>query len=187
MGDYALTLVDSLDTFAVRPKSLFCRATSLSRPLGLQMLNDKSGFEQAIRETIEHVSFDVDSRVQVFEVTIRMMGGLVSRVCVEYVDTHSQASPSQLSGHLLAMPGAYTRSDPSTYHSSIRGFSLPWYRSELLHIAHDLGRRLLPAFETPTGIPFARVHLQRGLRGKGGKGESGETCSAGADTSPSRR
>ncbi|BGP03907.1 hypothetical protein JCM10021v2_007655 [Rhodotorula toruloides] len=141
MGDYALTLVDSLDTFA--------------------MLNDKAGFEQAIRETIEHVSFDVDSRVQVFEVTIRMMGGL-------------------LSGHLLAMPGAYNRSDPSTFHSSIRGFSLPWYRSELLHLAHDLGRRLLPAFETPTGIPFARVHLQRGLRGKGGKGESGETCSAGA-------
>ncbi|BGO96067.1 hypothetical protein NBRC10512v2_007784 [Rhodotorula toruloides] len=141
LGDYALTLVDSLDTFA--------------------MLNDKFAFEQAIRETIEHVSFDVDSRVQVFEVTIRMMGGL-------------------LSGHLLAMPGTYNRSDPSTYHSSIRGFSLPWYRSELLHIAHDLGRRLLPAFETPTGIPFARVHLQRGLRGKGGKGESGETCSAGA-------
>lgn len=78
------------------------------------------------------------------------------------------------------MPGTYNRSDPSTFHSSIRGFSLPWYRSELLHLAHDLGRRLLPAFGTSTGIPFARVHLQRGLRGKGGKGESGETCSAGA-------
>ncbi|GEM11334.1 ER degradation enhancer, mannosidase alpha-like 1, glycoside hydrolase family 47 protein [Rhodotorula toruloides] len=121
MGDYALTLVDSLDTFA--------------------MLNDKEGFEQAVRETIEHVSFDVDSRVQVFEVTIRMMGGL-------------------LSGHLLAMPDTYfNRSDPSTFHSSVRGFSLPWYRSELLHLAHDLGRRLLPAFETPTGIPFARACL----------------------------
>ncbi|GAA5873021.1 hypothetical protein JCM1840_007299 [Sporobolomyces johnsonii] len=140
MGDYALTLVDSLDTFA--------------------MLGDRQGFEQAVRETIEHVQFDVDSRVQVFEVTIRMMGGL-------------------LAGHLLASPPS-SSSNSSTFSSSIRGFSLPWYRSELLHLAHDLGRRLLPAFATPTGIPFARIHLQRGLRSKDGKGESGETCSAGA-------
>ncbi|GAA5939158.1 hypothetical protein JCM1841_003340 [Sporobolomyces salmonicolor] len=144
MGDYALTLVDSLDTFA--------------------MLGDREGFEQAVRETIEQVHFDVDSRVQVFEVTIRMMGGL-------------------LAGHLLASPSSSFSSssdNPSTFSSSLRGFSLPWYRSELLHLAHDLGRRLLPAFATPTGIPFARIHLQRGLRGKDGKGESGETCSAGA-------
>ncbi|BGP52119.1 hypothetical protein JCM10450v2_008090 [Rhodotorula kratochvilovae] len=143
MGDYLLTVVDSLDTFP--------------------MLNDKPGFEQAVREVIQHVSFDLDSRVQVFEVTIRMMGGL-------------------LSGHLLALepspPG--TPQNGSTFTSSIRGFSLPWYRSELLHLAHDLGRRLLPAFETPTGIPFARVHLRDAVRGRGGKGESGETCAAGA-------
>ncbi|GAA5882976.1 hypothetical protein JCM16303_006771 [Sporobolomyces ruberrimus] len=147
MGDYALTLVDSLDTFA--------------------MLNDKAGFEQAVKETITHVNFDVDSRVQVFEVTIRMMGGL-------------------LSGHLLALDSTTTiptnsSSPPSTsFSSSIKGFSLPWYRGELLDLAHDLGKRLLPAFESPTGIPYARVHLQKGLRGKDGKGESGETCSAGA-------
>ncbi|GAA5884084.1 hypothetical protein JCM6882_002133 [Rhodosporidiobolus microsporus] len=142
MGDYALTLVDSLDTFA--------------------MLNDRPSFESAIRETIAHVSFNVDSRVQVFEVTIRMMGGL-------------------LSGHLLAQPPSTNASDPSTFSSSIKGFALPWYRGELLRLARDLGERLLPAFETPTGIPFARVHLQRGLRGgREGKAESPETCSAGA-------
>jgi len=44
------------------------------------MLDDIAGFEQAVRETIQHVNFDVDSRVQVFEVTIRMMGGLVSLI-----------------------------------------------------------------------------------------------------------
>ncbi|GAA5836364.1 hypothetical protein JCM11251_001473 [Rhodosporidiobolus azoricus] len=143
MGDYVLTLVDSLDTFA--------------------MLDDLPSFESAIRETISHVSFDVDSRVQVFEVTIRMMGGL-------------------LSGHLLANPSPPSPStDPRSFSSSIKGFSLPWYKGELLDLAHDLGKRLLPAFETPTGIPFARVHLQRGLKGgKEGKAESGETCSAGA-------
>ncbi|BGP20642.1 hypothetical protein JCM10213v2_008805 [Rhodosporidiobolus nylandii] len=119
------------------------------------ILNDRPGFEQAIREVITHVSFDVNSRVQVFEVTIRMLGGL-------------------LSGHLLA--------SPTPPYSSIRGFALDWYRGELLDLAVDLGRRLMPAFATPTGIPFARVHLQRGLKGKGGKGESGETCAAGASS-----
>ncbi|KAK4056367.1 hypothetical protein OIO90_002510 [Microbotryomycetes sp. JL221] len=124
MGDYCLTLVDSLDTFAI--------------------LDDRSGFEQAIRETIQHVSFDRDSRVQVFEVTIRMLGGL-------------------LSGHLLA-------TDPT------KGYALPWYSGQLLTLATDLGNRLLPAFNTPTGIPYARIHLQKGVR----KGDTLETCSAGA-------
>lgn len=173
MGDYLLTVVDSLDTFA--------------------MLGDKSAFEEAVREVIEHVSFDVDSRVQVFEVTIRMMGGLVralslslsSRAWAEPLADAPPARP-QLSGHLLALPPPESSAprNASAFSSSIRGFDFPWYRSELLHLAHDLGRRLLPAFDTPTGIPFARVHLQTGVRsgtGKGGKAlETGETCAAGA-------
>lgn len=57
-GDYVLTLVDTLDTFAI--------------------LGDYENFENGVREVIQHVGFDKDSRVQVFEVTIRMLGGLVS-------------------------------------------------------------------------------------------------------------
>lgn len=34
---------------------------------------------------------------------------------------------------------------------------LTWYRGELLHMAKDVGYRLLPAFNTTTGIPHARV------------------------------
>ncbi|KAM0748164.1 hypothetical protein T439DRAFT_382639 [Meredithblackwellia eburnea MCA 4105] len=124
MGDFSLTLVDSLDAFAI--------------------LGDREGFENAVREVIQHVSFDRDSRVQVFEVTIRMLGGL-------------------LSGHMLA-------TNPK------RGYALKWYDGELLTLAHDLGRRLLPAFQTPTGIPFPRIHLQHGVR----RGETTETCAAGA-------
>lgn len=41
------------------------------------------------------------------------------------------------------------------------GFGLSWYKDELLHLAHDLGKRLLPAFNTSTGIPFARVGKAR--------------------------
>lgn len=39
------------------------------------------------------------------------------------------------------------------------GDFLSWYRGELLTLAHDLGRRLLPAFNTSTGIPHSRVRF----------------------------
>ncbi|KAJ1552377.1 ER degradation-enhancing alpha-mannosidase-like protein 1, partial [Cladochytrium tenue] len=122
LGGYALTLVDTLDVFAV--------------------LGDRAGFERAVRLTLEHVSFDVDSRVSVFEATIRMLGGL-------------------LAAHQLA-------ADP---HSNV---FLSGYRSGLLDLALDLGHRLLPAFETPTGIPYSR----RGVLPE----ENNDTCTACAGT-----
>lgn len=36
---------------------------------------------------------------------------------------------------------------------------LQWYNGELLAMAEDLGRRLLPAFNTSTGIPHGRVNI----------------------------
>ena len=78
-----------------------------------------------MKKVIQHVHFDLDNRVQVFEVTIRVLGGL-------------------LSGHLLASEKKY-------------GFYLNWYNNELLELAHDLADRLMPAFDTPQGIPFPRV------------------------------
>ncbi|KAI0232442.1 hypothetical protein L0F63_005231 [Massospora cicadina] len=126
-GDFSLTLVDSLDMLAV--------------------VGDFEAFERAVRLVIRDVHFDVDSRVQVFEATIRMMGGL-------------------LSAHLLA-------TEPSL------GFALSWYRGELLALAHDLGKRLLPAFAaSPTAFPFARVNLRHGVDAY----ETTETCTAGVGT-----
>lgn len=90
MGDYILTVVDSLDTFPVScPFLPDLSSRERLRSGSLQMLDDKPGFEQAVRETIDHVSFDVDSRVQVFEVTIRMMGGLVGRPSEAFLIRHS--------------------------------------------------------------------------------------------------
>ncbi len=104
-GNFSLTLIDSLDTLIV--------------------LNDRAGFEDAIHKVIRWVSFDVNTKPQIFETNIRVLGGL-------------------LSGHLFA--------------SRIgQPFHLPWYHGELLVMAHDLGQRLLPAFSTPTGLPYARV------------------------------
>ncbi|KAK7470737.1 hypothetical protein VKT23_002158 [Stygiomarasmius scandens] len=122
-GNFSLTLIDVLDTFVV--------------------LNDPKGFESAVRNVIDWVSFDVNTKPQVFETTIRVLGGL-------------------LSGHIFA-----NQTGP---------FHLPWYRGELLDLATDLGNRLMTAFKTPTGLPFARVNLRHGLM----KGESLDTCTAGA-------
>ena len=100
-----MTLLDVLDTFVV--------------------LNDTAGFENAVRNVIDWVSFDVNTKPQVFETNIRVLGGLLS--------AHQWATkPNQ-------------------------AFYLPWYNGELLSLAHDLGKRLLPAFNTQTGIPYARV------------------------------
>jgi mannosidase alpha-like ER degradation enhancer 1 len=106
-GNYSLTLIDVLDTLVV--------------------LGDPPGFQNAVRNVLDWVSFDVNTKPQVFETTIRVLGGL-------------------LSGHIFA-------SQPN------QPFYLPWYRDQLLILAYDLGKRLLPAFSTPTGLPFARVRV----------------------------
>ncbi|CAK5275566.1 unnamed protein product [Mycena citricolor] len=57
-GNFSLTLIDVLDTLVV--------------------LDDRPGFEQAVKNVIEWVSFDVNTRPQVFETNIRVLGGLLS-------------------------------------------------------------------------------------------------------------
>jgi len=68
---------------------------------------------------VERLSFDKDLSVKNFEITIRMLGGLLSGW--------------QLTG------------DP-----------------RLLRLADDLGTRLLPAFASPTGMPYTFVNLKTG-------------------------
>ncbi|KAJ2954390.1 hypothetical protein O0L34_g2653 [Tuta absoluta] len=128
LGNFSLTLVDSLDTLAV--------------------MGDFSEFSRAIKLIVKDVTFDHDIVVSVFETNIRMLGGL-------------------LSAHVLALT---LKPDVPV---------LQWYAGELLAMAEDLGRRLLPAFNTSTGIPHGKVNLRHGLRGMS---ESRETCTACAGT-----
>jgi mannosidase alpha-like ER degradation enhancer 2 len=79
----------------------------------------RSEAADAKRLILERLSFDRDVSVQVFEVTIRLLGGLLAAY--------------QLDG------------DP-----------------RFLHLATDLGDRLLPAFRSPTGMPFRYVNLRTG-------------------------
>ncbi|KAL3700789.1 hypothetical protein R1sor_018811 [Riccia sorocarpa] len=70
-----------------------------------------------------------------------------------------------LSGHLIA-------SDQST------GMKVDGYQNELLILAEALGRKLLPAFDTPTGIPYGSVNLLYGVSDD----ESQVTSTAGGGT-----
>ena len=66
-----------------------------------------------------HLTFDKDISVQNFEITIRLLGGLLSSY--------------ELTGD-----------------------------KRLLRLAEDLGNRLLPVFESPTGLPYRYVNLKNG-------------------------
>ncbi|CAF3956559.1 unnamed protein product [Adineta steineri] len=133
LGNFSLTLVDSLDTLAV-----------------VGMFDE---FEQAVRQVIQYVTFDRDVVVSVFETNIRMIGGLLGgHICAKYIHLHH---PLRLS----------------------------WYRDELLVLAHDLGLRLLPAFNTTSGLPLPRVNLRYGIDLTLSKSERERfTCTACAGT-----
>lgn len=94
-----LTLIDALDTMWI---------------LGL-----KEEFNEAKKWVMNNLSFDKNVDVNLFESTIRILGGLLS-----------------------------------TYHLS--GDSL------FLDKAIDIGNRLMPAFNTPSKIPYSDVNIGRG-------------------------
>jgi mannosidase alpha-like ER degradation enhancer 1 len=49
------------------------------------------------------------------------------------------------------------------------------YQDQLLHLAENLGNRFLPAFETPTGLPYAWINLKYGVM----ENETTETSTSG--------
>lgn len=112
MGNFSLTLIDSLDTLAVFGKF--------------------DEFENAVRLVITNTRFDSDVVVSVFETNIRVLGGL-------------------LGGHVMA-----------TFLKKKRK-GMQWYNNELRDMAREVGMRLLPAFNTTTGIPYPKVNLLHGI------------------------
>ncbi|KAK3921243.1 ER degradation-enhancing alpha-mannosidase-like protein 3 [Frankliniella fusca] len=92
-----------------------------------------------------------------------------SDIIVSVFETNIRVLGGLLSGHILA---EYLQLNMNVMH---------WYRGELLQLAKDIGFRLLPAFNTTTGIPHARVNLRHGLKVRGLE-SSRETCTACAGT-----
>ncbi|KAJ9522770.1 hypothetical protein QJQ45_019828, partial [Haematococcus lacustris] len=135
-GGIGVTLIDSLDT--------------------LMVMNRKWDIAHAVELINEQISFDKDAKVHVFEVVIRVLGGL-------------------LSGHVLLerqpQPSGRTPYDGS-----------------LLRHARDLALRLLPAFNTSSGLPALFINLRKArMAGRqAGSGldpsEGSVTCTACAGT-----
>ena len=94
-----MTAVDSLDTMIL-----------------MDMDDEAAATKQYI---LDNLSFDKDIEVQNFEITIRLLGGLLTNY--------------QLTGD-----------------------------KRLLNLAEDLGNRLLPVFNSPTGMPYRYVNLKTG-------------------------
>ena len=94
-----MTAVDSLDTMI------------------LMELDDEAALTK--KYILDNLSFDKDIEVQNFEVTIRLLGGLLT---------------------------IYQMTNDKRF----------------LNLAEDLGKRLLPVFESPTGMPYRYVNLKTG-------------------------
>lgn len=107
-------------------------------------------FADAVRNISSSLTFQIDDTVSVFETTIRVLGGL-------------------LSAHGLLTEGF----DDTGFEKDVW---LPEYDGKLLSLAKDLADRLMPAFNTPTGIPFGAVNLVHGVE----KNESRVASTAGA-------
>lgn len=93
-----------------------------------QVLGAIDEFDIALRQVIRDITFDTDLVVSVFETNIRVLGGL-------------------LGGHFAAMA-----LKEKGHHQ------LNWYNGQLLRMAEEVGTRLLPAFNTSTGLPYPKVN-----------------------------
>ena len=85
------------------------------------MMGLKAEAADAQSVIFDKLTFDLDASVQVFEVTIRLLGGLIS-------------------AHQMTKEPKY------------------------LTLADDLGKRLLPAFTSATGMPYRFVNLRTGVK-----------------------
>ena len=194
MGNYSLTLIDSLSTLAI-----LAGGPQDKTRIGPQALSD---FQDGIAKFVKHYGdgrqgpsgqgirafgFDLDSKVQVFETVIRGVGGLLSAHLfaigeLPILGYHPQPASNGLSDDPLEL-------DPIPWPNGFK------YDGQLLRLALDLAQRLLPAFYTDTGIPYPRVNLRHGIpfytnsplnRGSDdemraeNRREVTETCSAGA-------
>lgn len=113
---------DALKPLTKTPHDWYAHSLLMTPVDGLDtliLMGLKDEADEARELIAKELSFDQDMYVQNFEITIRLLGGLLSAY--------------QLSGD-----------------------------ARLLDKAQDLGQRLLPVFESPTGMPYTHVNLRTG-------------------------
>jgi mannosidase alpha-like ER degradation enhancer 2 len=99
------------------PQPLLMTAVDALDTMILMDMDDEAAHTK--QYIVENLSFDKDIEVQNFEITIRLLGGLLTN----YQLTNDK---------------------------------------RLLNLAEDLGNRLLPVFNSPTGMPYRYVNLKTG-------------------------
>lgn len=194
LGNYSLTLIDSLSTLAILASSPSAGFDRQKKALGYFQTaiaalveNYGDGTDGPAGQGVRAKGFDLNSKVQVFETVIRGVGGLLSA--------------HEFAVGLLPIEGYtpdYLEEDEEKDKYSIQWPNGFFYNGQLLRLALDLANRLLPAFSTSTGIPYPRVNLRHGVPfylnsplnqdpehgtcrpGQPPVAELTETCSAGA-------
>ncbi|EGX95433.1 Glycoside hydrolase, family 47 [Cordyceps militaris CM01] len=194
LGNYSLTLIDSLSTLAI-----LAGGPANEKYTGSQALSD---FQDSVAQFVSYYGdgrqgssgqglrsrgFDLDSKVQVFETVIRGVGGLLSAHLFAVGDLPIRGYDPKPDSKWASEDPLETA--PISWHGGFR------YDGQLLRLALDLSERLLPAFYTKTGIPYPRVNLRSGIpfyinsplhqdsedtEPVVGNAEITETCSAGA-------
>lgn len=160
LGNYTLTLIDSLSSLAILASG---PQDKLAKKQKKKDERDSfRDFQDGVKSLVQlyghgteekpcgtrACGFDLDSKVQVFETNIRGVGGL-------------------LSAHLFAI-GELPISGYMPVRKEGKNPGIKWkngftYNNQLLWLAYDLAERLLPAFDTNTGIPYPRVNLRTGI------------------------
>lgn len=158
----------------------------------MQIMDREEQLVSAVHWLDINLTFDLDARVHVFELTIRALGGCCSSsslacfLTAAYYDSLGCApkdvfvnSASRIQPCIpFAIPG--TTSDgrvllnlgvPAPYHAgsllsthillNSNPVIMPEYNGCLLRLAAELGDRLLPAFDTPHGVPLSWVNLKK--------------------------
>jgi mannosidase alpha-like ER degradation enhancer 2 len=113
---------DALSPLSKKPRDWYEHSLLMTPVDGLDtliLMGLKDEADEARELIAAQLNFDQDMVVQNFEITIRLLGGLLSAY--------------QLSGD-----------------------------ARLLDKAQDLGKRLLPVFDSPTGLPYTHVNLRTG-------------------------
>ncbi|KAI6951422.1 glycoside hydrolase family 47 protein [Hortaea werneckii] len=163
LGNYSVTLVDSLSTLAILASDeeavharrawgeFWSGVRRLVELYGDGRIGDEGEEESGRRSCgTRACGFDLDSKVQVFETNIRGVGGLLS--------AHLFASGE------LPIRGYEPRWVDGGDGQEVIEWDDGWrYDGQLLRLAHDLASRLLPAFNTATGLPYPRVNLRHGI------------------------
>ncbi|XP_070330044.1 ER degradation-enhancing alpha-mannosidase-like protein 3 isoform X5 [Odocoileus virginianus] len=92
-------------------------------------------------------------------------------VVVSVFETNIRVLGGLLGGHSLAIM------------LKEKGEYMQWYSDELLQMAKQLGYKLLPAFNTTSGLPYPRINLKFGIRKPEARtGTETDTCTACAGT-----